>query len=332
MKWVMDGLWGTSNAKRTKRVFEVEVELQSRKKRVSVAMNDVETALSRLREVTRTDSTNLSPRNLKHDTPPPEITEVLDAATAEDQIVMKADLNEPEPDLMEIGEEGDSNDECEYVTAQESDIVKVEDEADIEKLLSAFEGTHPERPTSSVKSESPEPPKPYESYELSESEEFDEGWSSNDHLTDEIDSDEMEESEEKSDMELARSDDDEQSDFDIAWDTPDTSNKDESEDENRKDYNSLVRDRTSFESYVDGGNGDHEEESKKAAINWGTNEKESASNERVTYEPIRKKDEGAQSAQSVDIDVSHDYKCNERRSLPYYGTPEIEIEVANPEP
>src|SRR5271155_4427250 len=75
MKWFTDGLWGTSTPKRTKRVFEMEVELQSRKKRVSVAINDVEAALSRLREVTGTDAPNSSPRKSKYETPPPAITD-----------------------------------------------------------------------------------------------------------------------------------------------------------------------------------------------------------------------------------------------------------------
>jgi len=69
MKWFTDGLWGTSTPKRTKRVFEMEVELQSRKKRVPAAINDVKAVLPRLREVpgTKTLQTPLrESRSPKH--------------------------------------------------------------------------------------------------------------------------------------------------------------------------------------------------------------------------------------------------------------------------
>src|SRR5271155_766619 len=103
MKWFTDGLWGTSTPKRTKRVFEMEVELQSRKKRVSVAINDVETALSRLREVTGADPTNRCPGNLKYETHPPEIAELSDMTAAGNAIFRKPNLNALERELVEIG-------------------------------------------------------------------------------------------------------------------------------------------------------------------------------------------------------------------------------------
>ena len=327
MKWFTDGLWGTSTPKRTKRVFEMEVELQSRKKRVSVAINDVEAALSRLREVTGTDPTNHSPQNLKYETHPPEVTELSDTSAAGNAIVRKPDLNALERDLVETGEEGDSFDEGEYMTAQESDSVKVEEEEDLEKLLNAVEYAHSERPTSSVKSESPESSKVYKPLESSESEEFDDGWTSNDTLTDELDSDEMDEIYEDSDMEVATCED-EQSQFDVAWDSPNTSDKDESDEEEWKDYKSLVSARTSFESSVNRGNGDCHEGFKKAAVILRTIEKESVSNEWEKYGMGKKK---AQVTESVDSRFSLRRSCQEIGRRGYYGTPEIEVEIANPE-
>ena len=92
MKWLMDGLWGTPT--RTKRVFEMEMEAESEstRKRALVAINDVEAALSRLREVIETDATHTFTRNLKHETPPLAITEASNSAGNE--VVGKANLNE----------------------------------------------------------------------------------------------------------------------------------------------------------------------------------------------------------------------------------------------
>ena len=342
MKWLLNSLWSTSTSKRTKRVFEGEAELQSRKKRVSVAINDVETALSRLREVTGNEASKMSPSQLKSKMPSHEITAGLPVVEDEERSSSKADLSESQPESVKIEEERESLDDGDYVTAQESDSVKVEEEqeqeqeVDLETLLYGFECPQPESRVSSVKSESPDLTNSYEP--LGFPQEWDEfGSGDEEHLTDLILSDEMEESDDDEEIKGGNRGY-EGSESNVAWDTPNTSNKDDSEDEdgNWKCYKSLVNARTSFEpsTNIGGSRRGYDRGSREAVCGRRNNEEENASED----ESEEKEKNGGYQSSKVHRPTVRQYtalspvrKCDEDTTKKAYsGTPEIEVGIANP--
>ena len=332
MKWFGGSVWATSTSKQTKRVFEEEVELQSRKKRVSVAINDVEAALSRLREVTGTEPPKISPPNIKYNTDSPQIEEGSDAAAAGTQFLGGVDLSEAPHVYVQTEEDRDILGDGEYLTAHESSSVKFEEE-DLEKLLDSFERARPSRPTTSVKCESPESIQQPESLELSESDELDDGWTSNENLTHEILEDEMEESYDDEDVENEKSS--ERNEFDNAWDTPNTSNKDESDDDHSDDeeikcYRSLVRARTSFEHYDTHQNGGRDDTLRRETFNRIMMEGRTSSDQRKNQERSRKKDRQVKYHEPFESDygsgLNTPSNSHETTKPHYYGTPEVKDE------
>ena len=330
MKWFGGSTWRTSTSKQTKRVFEEELELPSRKKRVSLAINDVEAALSRLREVTGTETPKIYPSDIKHNSLSPEIKEGSVTATvvaaADTGLDGETGLYESQTHYTEIEEDKDAVDNSDYLTAQESSSVSFEEEENLEELLSSLEPTHPDRQTSSIKSESVGSANQSNDSDIPESQQLYDSWSSNGNLTDETSDEEMGEREYWADHQRWMAD--QRRKYDSAWETPDTSDKDQSEDENSEDeemkcYRSLVKARTSFEQYE---NPKNEEgyDGFGVPMFW---EERSIRDDRRDQDGNGTNERLAGYTDPFDSDydsgLSPSSRSSERKKQRYYGSPEI---------
>jgi hypothetical protein len=330
LTWIWNGIWRPTNSKSAKRVFDQE-DFQPRKKRLSLAVHDMETALARLREPSiNMKASDLAPQGKTSTNTPTEALESspVEERDEEDEIPAQPYLNEVDDisgEEMERNaqEEKDASDANEVIQERQSVSVKDEGEEDededLGKLFWAFECTQPEKPFD-LKSKSPASREESESAgEESEISDSDEaglelespfysrfiGYHADESL-EEMSADSLEEK----DSEAESSDEEDmEMDMDFSWRTPDTSAKDESESD---EWDPFPRDLNATSPSL------YSPSSKKRA-QWDIRDMDCKS-----MEPYVKK---ISELTSADIVISGPERSETVKKHPYYGTPEIGVET-----